>query len=61
MTINKQELKDAILNVFKYQDDPPQPGQVSLFVDKVFKAAGGRRDIYRVQLKKAVMENLEAL
>ena len=34
---------------------------MSLYVDKIFKSAGSRKALYRVQIKKAILENLEDL
>ena len=35
--------------------------QTDAFVEKVFKSAGGRRSVYRVVLKKAILDNIDSL
>jgi hypothetical protein len=55
-------LKDVIFDIFKYNNDPISPDQVHLFVEKVFESADGNGEaIYRVQLKKAILQNLKSL
>ena len=61
LTICKQDLKDVITDICKNKDDSILPAQVSLYVDKIFKSAGSRKELYRVQIKKAILENLEDL
>ena len=35
--------------------------QTAAFVDQVFKSSGDKKDLYRVELKKAVHDNLDNL
>jgi division protein CdvB (Snf7/Vps24/ESCRT-III family) len=37
------------------------PDQTKTYVDIVFKSAGDRKDLYRVVLKKAILDNIESL
>jgi hypothetical protein len=60
-TISKQDLTNAVTNTCKSNGVEISEEKTKEYVDKIFKSAGGRRSIYRIQLKKAILDNIVSL
>ena len=60
-TINKDDLTNAILKTCQENSIVVPSEQTQAFVDMVYQSAGNDKDIYRIVLKKAIIDNIDNL